>query len=144
MRVLFTTTDKIVSKIIRGVLQEPVSHCAIKIDRWVLHSDFLNGVHVEPWSRFVEKNKIVHSVHVGNIPGFDSFLYKNYGKSYDYLGFLMLGIRGLLPRKWTKKQDINQLTGAFMCHEMVNQALSEDELTLLTPYKLYLKLTSND
>lgn len=145
MLILFTAKkNNLVSYVIRKILNEPVSHCAIKMGRFVIHSNFRNGVHIEPFSLFQEKNDIIYGVKVFRIPKFDGFLHRNYGKSYDYLGFIFLSLRYLLPKFLTKKININHMSGAFMCHELVTELLIEEELTLLTPYKLYLKIKQEE
>jgi len=137
MDILFTTTQSPLSKAIRGLTEEPVSHCALYQDGWVLHSDLL-GVRVEPFSVFTKRNTILHVLQAPDARELLSLAEKYAGKKYDYLGLLYLGARYII--RWLPKANLWQTTGMFLCTELVTSAIHSEEDSMITPYKLYLKL----
>lgn len=139
MEILFTTTNLITSRLIKKITKEPVSHCAIRIGAFVIHSNF-KGVIIEPYSVFIRANQVIYKISGLTYPiKIDRTLRKHYGKSYDFGALFFLGLRYLCP-KLVSKQNLWQSTGMFLCTEFVTQFLDEKENSLITPYKLYLKL----
>ena len=139
MRILFTKSGKIGSRLIRLVTGEPISHCAVySDDGYILHSTFTGPV-LETFEEFTGKNTIVYSVKVADIP----LDVRNYrGAGYDYTAFFWLALRYLMP-DYVKKQDIRQLSGAYLCTELVTDILIDEE-KLLTPYQLYNSLIKKE
>jgi len=136
--ILFTKSNKPGSWVIRGVTGEDISHCAVQVGSIVLHSTGF-GVRLEHNSQFFLKNKLVYSVPVDfTLTQFCAAVQKYVGKKYDYLGFLMLGLRLLAP-KLVKPRDIREISGSYICTELVSVIFLGEE-KLLTPYQLYLKL----
>ncbi len=141
VEILFTKSEKLGSKLIRKITKEDVSHCAIKVGLFVVHSSF-TGVQSTTHSEFLNSHEVVHSVAkevtLGQVK---TVLLHVYGKPYDYVGFLRLGLRALLPKSMTSKIPLEGVSGTFLCTEFVSDVLLNQEL-LITPYQLYLKLKS--
>lgn len=97
---------------------------------------------VQPYSVFKANHNIIYS-----LPAIctQKELDENYGKPYDYLSLLFLGIRytllKILPSKFVPKRNLWQLSGMFMCTELVTEVITKERDSMITPYKLYLKLT---
>ncbi len=139
MEILFTTTDFISSELIREVTGEPVSHCAIKYNDFVIHSNF-KGVVIEPYSYFLEKNEIKYKIDIpDNLSRLKHITDLYYGKLYDFGALFYLGFRLILPDLFPKK-NLWQATGMFLCTEFITEFIDEKEDSLITPYKLYLRL----
>jgi hypothetical protein len=142
MRVLFTKSNSLLSRIIRGITNEPVSHCAIECSGWVMHSNLL-GAHVELPQTFESHSEIVYTVEID----FDQAkLMATYAKCdqhmYDFGGLAYLGLRYLIPA--LPKKNLWQTTGMFLCTEFVNEIVNNTEDSMITPYGLYLKLTKEN
>ncbi len=143
MEILFTTTDSIASRFIRDITGEPVSHCVVRVGEFVIHSSF-KGVVIEPYDLFRKNNKILYRILGLTYPSkIRRTLSKYYGKMYDYPALLYLGLRYLLP-SIVPKQNLWQTTGMFICTEFITQLLEEKEDSMITPYKLYLRLKPLD
>ena len=122
---------------------EPVSHCAIHVGEFVVHSTIL-GPEIRTYDSFCKKNTVVLSVDctikdeavVDLITKLDS-------KSYDYAALLYLGVR-YAGRHWLKlplpKANLWNVTGMYLCTELVTTLVYGKEYSMLTPYQLYLKL----
>jgi hypothetical protein len=137
--ILFTRSDKIGSKVIRGVTKEEVSHVAISYMGYVIHANFQKGVHVQKLKDFCEDNEIVYKVPVKATKSQILKILSEYiGSKYDYLAFFLLGLR--LLKVLPMKVDIRQITGSFLCTEFVTQFIYDEE-RLLTPGQLYKELT---
>ena len=144
MEILFTTTDLPVSRLIRHVTKEPVSHCAVRIGEFVIHSSF-SGVEILPYSVFASKYKIIYRIYSITYPlKVYKTLKKYYGHPYDFGALLYLGLRALLPKSWTKKRNLWQTSGMFLCTEFVTTFIDDKEDSMITPYQLYLRLTTFD
>ena len=119
MKILFTKSDLLGSKLIRAVTEEPVSHCAILHGDQVTHSTFY-GVVTESYEEFAAVNEVVHSVEVKNAP----ILIKGHkGSCYDFGAFIYLGLRLLFPLILPKK-NLWQTTGMFLCTEFVTHVFT--------------------
>ena len=139
MEILFTTTEYPTSKLIRKLTGEDVSHCAIKVGEFVIHSNFF-GVIIEPYFKFVKTNKILYSVQMPTDQRtLRLALIRNYGKMYDYGAFFYIGFRLLFPKLLPKK-NLWQNTGMFICTEFITDTLDQEEDSMITPYQLYLRL----
>ena len=142
MIVLFTKSNKIGSKLIRALTEEPVSHCAIYLPDLgtVIHSNF-SGVKTQSFSSFLKDNTIVYHVDVPS-PGLQ--IPESYASvSYDYLAFIYFGFM-LIWKKMTgipvSKTNHWAQKRAFLCTELVTFILWGAEDSTLTPYGLYLAL----
>lgn len=136
IELLFTASNAIGSRIIRGVTKEPVSHVAIHIiGTGVMHSTLLQGVVMENYDEFVSNKTTVisHPVKITNPFAFTHLI----GHWYDLLGLLYLGIRYFIPI--LPKKNLWQVTGMFMCTEFATKVLLGKENSMITPYQLLLK-----
>jgi hypothetical protein len=146
VHVLFTYSNKWGSKLIRSILQEPVSHVAILDNGYVTHSTLDKGVHVLPLAKFREHNIVLWAV---AIPSVDreyllAQLTKSYGAKYDWKAFIFLGLRrlamSLLPKKWhakIPKVNLWQASNMFICTELVQQLSGVPLDALMTPKQLF-------
>ena len=136
MEILFTKNTSPLSYLIRKITKEPVSHCAIRIGEFVIHSN-LFGVSIVPYIVFAKKNTIVNTIFQMTVPlHVTRTLAKCWGKRYDMGALFYLGLRFLLPRL-VPKQNLWQSSGMFLCTEFVTYILTEQENSLITPYQLY-------
>jgi len=140
MEVLFARSTKIGSILIQEVTKEDCSHCAILDSSisMVVHSSF-GGVARLPLKDFLAGHTIVHRVRLGielneaKIP---------FGASYDYAAFLYLGLKFLLMQIGIKLPKVNLLniSGAFICTELVSLEVLGAVDSTITPHQLYEKL----
>lgn len=136
--ILFTRNDKCGSRLIRKVTGEDVSHVALRIGAFVIHSKLVNGgVTIDLYSQFNRDNEIPYRLPwVLSSRNLDR---KNYaGRYYDVGAILYLGLRRLLP--WLPKVNLWQSTGMYMCTEFVTDVIDGSEDSMITPYQLYIKL----
>lgn len=142
MDVLFTTSSYPTSKIIRWLLNEDCSHTALRYGDLIIHSDFM-GVRVLHITDFQRKNTILHSVTGSKFaPPLEWILLKYGGKGYDFKAFFNMGLR-ILFRPLTKKIDVRQQTGMYLCTEFVTSVLNGKEDSYITPHQLYVKLVNS-
>jgi hypothetical protein len=152
IQLLFTTSDKPLSRVIRWATGECCSHVAILVseEHWglsVVHANW-KGVHVEPLNTFLDENKIIHSVdipeNIGNLRRLQGILRKRQGSMYDLGALLFVGIalfcrKALGLRKWPK-QNLWQVTGMYMCTEFVTEYLYGSADAMITPHGLYERI----
>lgn len=123
----FSTTNSLLSKIIRRFTKAEVSHTFFVFElygrSWMLGSDW-GGVVIEPMRKFVAKNTIkmlapvpeLHDEHM-------AMAMESLGDKYDYTGLLggifpMIG--RLFRQKWNNPWNNSQ---ALFCSELVAQVL---------------------
>lgn len=159
MKILFTKSNNIVSKIIRYVLNEPVSHVVLQFENgMIIHSDFL-GVSIqwqkEYFSRKI-KNEALYSIEY-NCEVSDEELIKIImdsvaSKPYDFKAVSYFTLCSLLHKftgiritrnEWNNKNE-------YICTEMVEllpgkiqSVLKNVDLSITSPYRLYKILESN-
>lgn len=139
MQIIFTRNSSPVSKWIRAITSEPVSHCAIRVGEFVIQSNLL-GVNIVPFRVFARTNKIVYTTFVSTVEGrISRILDLYYGSFYDFGALLFLFLRYTLPG-YTPKQNLWRASGMFLCTEFVTKVIDDTEDSLITPYKLYKKL----
>lgn len=142
MQVLFTRSNSILSRMIRHVTGEPVSHCAISCGGWIVHANLL-GVHVELPQTFTKHSEVVYSI---ELPYDQDKLMVTLSKydqrPYDFGALLYLGLRFLLP--FLPVKNLWQTTGMFLCTEWVTEFLFGGEDHTITPYHLYLRLSKGE
>jgi len=143
MLVLFTRNSSLLSRLITGITGEDVSHCALCIGDYVIHINLL-GLQVQHVVDFSNQNIVIDAVPLRReILSTDRLLEGLVGNGrmgYDYLGLLYLGLRYLIPAL-IPKQNLWQVSGMFLCTELVTHLLEGREASLLTPGQLamYLK-----
>lgn len=57
---------------------------------------------------------------------------------YDFGALFYLALRVLFP--WLPKKNLWQTSGMFLCTEWVTEVLEGEEDSMITPYKLFLRL----
>ena len=141
MKILFTRSNKLVSRLIRRVTGEPVSHCALSIGDYVVHSNFL-GMHPQTLASFEDGIEVWGSVELpDNYERVFDKLCQNYRAWYDFGAMAYLLAKAIFP--WLPKKNLWQCSGMFLCSEWVSDYMGEDD-AMITPYKLYLKLGGVD
>lgn len=136
MRILFTKNNTLLSRLIRHVTGEDVSHCVLEVHGWLVHSN-LYGVHAELPQDF--KSDVVYSVEVPYNPeGVIRALAAYQGRMYDFGALLYLGLRVLCP--WLPKKNLWRSSGMFLCTEWITAVLNGKEDSMITPYQLYERL----
>lgn len=106
----------------------------------VIHSNLL-GVRSEPEEKYAPE--IVFSVPIK--PDYERLLKvfaENSKAYYDFGAMFYLGLRIWLP--WLPKKNLWQTSGMYLCTEWVTRYLDGTEDSMITPYKLYLRLVNEE
>lgn len=134
MEILFTTNDKLGSRLIRWATRGTCSHVAILLDSGVvIHSTAgAGGVHLNWLETFLRQNRVVDHVRIVDSPGLLARLRAIEGRGYDWTLLLTMGLRRLgLP---LKEKDNPRLD---LCTEVVTEAVLGNEPDInLTPQEL--------
>jgi hypothetical protein len=144
IEIAFTRSNLIMSRVIRGVTGEDVSHCAIIVDNlWVIHSNF-KGVNAEYIGDFTEVNTIVDRIpYNGNRERILDMLEDYHSSSYDFWAMIYSGLLLILHRcvpRFIPKQNLWQTSGMFICTEFLSKVIFNQEDSLITPGQLREKL----
>jgi hypothetical protein len=147
VRILFTYGHNPLSSAIRHITDEPVSHVAIQTDQdRIIHSNFL-GLHIEDSEDFFFFSRLFDfiEVEVDDIKFYSRLaaLHAEY-RGYDFKALLFLGIRYLLPKSWTPKVNLWEVTNQYICTELVSFMLDGEPDSMITPYQMYLKLKQKE
>jgi len=154
MKVLFTKSNLPLSKWIRGITHEPVSHVALEFPEFgiVIQSNLL-GVGIV-WADYFRKHEtVVYELQKNTDDPKDKeciteFLDKNYGSWYDFgaliFAGLCIGLKRLLPFLPMPKKNLWHASGTFTCTEFVSDEIFDHEETMITPYQLYHQLQATD
>jgi hypothetical protein len=142
LKILFTRSTRIGSKLIRWGLKEPTSHVAIESSGLVFHAN-PSGVIIEPLEHFKKHSETLFEVELED--GLDSLkkqINTHWRAPYDWGSVLWLTLRSLLKKVGIKisKANLMNSTNMFICHEWVTQVLDGTEDTETTPYQLYLRI----
>lgn len=138
MQILFTRSNSLLSRIIRGVTGEQVSHCALQAGGFVVHCNLL-GLHIEEARSFKQKSTVVYTIGIVDDYTRLFLLFATYRHSqYDFGALFYLGLRYLCP--WLPKVNLWQTTGMFLCTEWISKYLRGEEYSMLTPSQLYTEL----
>jgi hypothetical protein len=144
IRVLFTTRDTPLGRAIRFLTNEPVSHVAIQLDEFVVHSTIF-GPEVRSINYFNRHNKTIFYIDIPKSSANLSTILDNYDtKFYDYACLIYLGIRYMLLRYMRislPKVNLWNISGMYTCTELATALLFDKPDPMITPYKLYLKLS---
>ena len=104
MKLVFSKNSSVVSKLIRFITNEDVSHCGFIVEPilTVIHANFL-GTHAEFIKSFNKRSTIVYCLEVpmtseDEIELYKSYLIKNCGRPYDFGGIVYFGVRIILNR----------------------------------------------
>lgn len=143
MNILFTRSNKKLSKAICRLTKEPVSHVALQFGKFIVHSNLL-GIHIEWAENFKKHSQVVFSIHMRTDNIKLSTLMSQYEwKMYDFGAMLFLGLSLFLRNTFKiplPKANLWQSSGMFLCTEFVTKVIDDEADSMITPYKLYLKL----
>lgn len=144
MRLLFTTSDKPMAKLIRWATGEDCSHTAIQWDDLVVHSN-IKGVNIMYLSDFLKENRIIHTLPlVENKDKLTDLIVRSNTSLYDIGALLFLGVvlfcrKALNITKWPK-MNLWQSSGMYLCTEFVTEYTDGKTDSLITPYKLFKRM----
>lgn len=139
MKALFTRNNSPLSRLIRFLTREDVSHCAIESGPVVYHSNLLGGVHLETSKHFRSRNIVVYEVELAdNLARLEHALDKYELAGYDYLGLIYLGLRCVL--RFLPKANLWQSSGMLLCTEWAQEVIEGEMDSSMTPYQLYKHL----
>lgn len=156
MEILFTSRLAMpVSKLIMDVTGEPVSHTVIRNGNFVYQSSFA-GVEQVRANDFLSDYTVVYSLSPYDPsdlsdPRLNEDLVERLiervvdlrGTLYDFPGLLYLGLKYSLFSTFNfaiPKKNLWQLSGMYICTEFVEDVIDIKSDSMITPYKLYLKL----
>lgn len=103
MKIIFTTSNKALSKLIRWTFSEPVSHCGVLFDNKLVFHSALFGIDVQGIYAFERSNRIVNVVEIPLDLNLEETIYQRLlehyeGKSYDFRAFAYFAWRCFLFR----------------------------------------------
>lgn len=151
MKIVFTKSNNIFSKLIRFFLNEPVSHMAIVFDEKIVFQSNLLGVSIAWYETFKKKNDVVYEFDFNTVLEKEEELYQNVitvndEKDYDFAAFFYFSWRAILYKffkipipRFNKFNNINQ----YLCIEILKffkKDIDSNELAMLSPFQVYLKL----
>lgn len=165
MRLIFTTSDRILSKLIRWTFQEDVSHCGILFDKKLVFHSSLFGVEIQGIYAFQKISRIVHYVDVPLSLEAEEGIYQRLlehyeGQSYDYRAFGYFAWRAFLYRifgrpfpernAWQRPQDFlcDGFLAALDCPEspdwLRNALFGLGDIEMKSPYAVYQAILNSD
>lgn len=144
--VLFTTSDHPLAELIREATGEDCSHCAIRWDNLVVHSNW-KGVNIVFYPEFLAEYRIVHEVKLEdnemNRTKLTNAIVDKGHSMYDVFALAYLAISFFLRTKCginLPKSNLWNHTGMYLCTEFVTETLDGKADSMITPYKLYLRM----
>jgi hypothetical protein len=154
MKIVFTASDKILSKVIRWGLDEPCSHVVLVFDNEIAFHSNLSGAHVDWWNGMKNHLRVVDEIDLPMSLEEEESVYQGilksaYGHSYDYLGFMFFVFRGLMYKflKVPFPEDNKWKTsGADLCVEVLQYLpqrlgiVTPKNISIISPHKLCLNL----
>lgn len=147
IRILFTTSEKPLARLIRGATGDDCSHVAIDWDGCIFHSN-AHGVNTIHISEFLKENTIIHSVvlpeHPEDLDRLGNLACKVNNTPYDvgallFCGFVLFCRKALNLRSWPK-MNLWQSSGMDMCTEFVTEYLDGEADSMITPEQLYNRI----
>lgn len=143
MEIIFTRQNSFISKLIRKVTGEDVSHCAFIYMQNVYHSNHL-GATVCTLSKFKETSEIVYRLKIPNkySLNFHYHFAQLEGATYDLPAALYAGWRIFLNKYFgigipaVNKFDFRN---SYICTELAQKLLGIEVDSMITPKELYLK-----
>lgn len=133
------------SKLIMKLTGECVSHTAIRNGDFVYQSSFA-GVEQVRASKFLAEYNVKYSLRPSDDHLTEDLVERLIervvdlrGSPYDFPGLIYLGLRYAFFKNTTKK-NLWQLSGMYLCTELVEDIIDIKTDSMITPYKLYLKL----
>ena len=156
MKIVWVRSNKLFSKLIMWVLEEPVSHMAIVFDnKIVFHADLM-GVRLAWYPTFLKTHQVVEEIDFDlslqdEEEVYQSIITANDGKPYDYGAFAYFTYRGLLRKCFGTPLPEKNPWGSedrYLCDEMVEvlpdwiipQSVKEVDIGMKSPWQVYLLL----
>lgn len=148
IQILFTHNPHILSRIIRFITHEPVSHVALRVDDYIIHSSVW-GPEIRTYEYFMNHNVIVYSLPIPNTHKQQLPLHimsQVDARGYDWGALIYLGLRYAMLRAFKiklPKANLWEASNMFICTELVSNLLGEKPDAMMTPYGLFNKLYGN-
>jgi hypothetical protein len=143
MEIIFTRQNGVISKLIRKITGEEVSHVAFIYMQNVYHSTHA-GAAICTLKKFREKSEIVHRVKLPK--KYDLCFHYRFaqieGATYDLPAAIYAGWRILLNKTLGLPiPELNKFNfkDAYICTELAQKILKIEEGKILTPFQLYQK-----
>ena len=159
MKLIWTKNNQPLSIAIRSTLKEPVSHFGIVFDNGIVFHSNLLGTHIEWYGSFIKKCDTVYSIDYTMSLEEEEAVYLNIlntydGVGYDYGALFYFAYRGLLYKIANiefPKTNKFQSSSKLLCTELagclpdniVSANIKNEDLSIISPYKLYLKISKN-
>jgi hypothetical protein len=125
------------SRTIRAVTAEPVSHVVIATGEHYIHSNML-GVRADPISGKSIGTPLYTIDIADDYEKLLSLFVKRSRSSYDFGAILYLALRRVF--RFLPKKNLWQCSGMYLCTEWVTEFVDGEADSMITPYKLYLRL----
>ena len=139
-----------VSKLIMELTGESVSHTVIRNGDFIYQSSFAGVEQVKAADFLAEYNVIYslkpHSERLNEADLVERLIERMVdlrGTLYDFPGLLYVGFRYSLFCAFNldiPKKNLWQISGMYICTEFVEDIIDIESDSMITPYKLYLKL----
>jgi hypothetical protein len=144
MEIIFTKQKSIISRLIRRITGEPVSHTAFIYMQNVYHANH-KGACISTLKKFQETSEVVYRV---TLPAkynlhFHYEFAKMEGSTYDLPAAIYAGWRVMLNRYFgIKMPGMNKFNfkNAYLCTELAQKILKIEVDSMITPYGLYQKV----
>lgn len=153
MRLIWTKSNLPLSKMIRWLLDEPVSHFGIVFDNGIVFHSNLLGVHLDWYKHFETTCDIVYNIEMSLSLQEEELIYLNIlnkytGKPYDFKALFYFAYRALLLKLFNKGLPTKnewEDSGALLCTELAGvlpssilpNSVSQEDLAIISPFKLY-------
>lgn len=144
MEIIFTKQDVVISRLIRKVTGEPVSHVAFIYMGNVYHSNH-KGASICTLKKFRKTSEIVYRLKLPK--KYDLCFHYQFARledsAYDLPAALYAGWRILLNKYLgIAFPAVNKFNfkNAYMCTELAQKVMKIDVDSFITPYALYLKI----
>ena len=156
MQICFTKSKLPLSKLIRWLSGDPVSHVVIVFDdEFAIHSN-LYGVQLNWYHTMLKHMTVVYTIDYKLSLKKEEEIYRSMldnfdGRNYDWPAFMYLLWRGLLWKFFKKPLPIKSLWSdqdGYLCTEIAGKlpkwltGLETNDYSLVTPMKLYTMLES--
>lgn len=133
----FSTTNKLMSRIIRWVTRGRVSHAWIRyyddtLQQYMVLQAELHGYETIPWKRWLTKNRLVAAYEptgrLNLLPGV-RFIGQYLGVDYDLKSALWCGLK-----RWFRKHRLRLVSSpkSLMCSEAVCRMLQDGRVTCVS------------
>jgi hypothetical protein len=144
MKLIFTRSNSFLSRMIRFLTGEPVSHVAFVVDDFIIHSTLFGPeIRTLQWAEAHYEVLFEKPVPESSRARILSVMTNYDSHSYDFTGLLYLGIRYAMKkylRLSLPKANLWQVSGMLTCVEFATVAVDAHEESMLTPFGLCARL----